>query len=198
MLDRDQRRVVEQMARRYGVSVPHARQVASLARRLFEMLEPLHKLPPERGRLLEAAAYLHDTGHYISDSAHHKHSAYIVANSGMPGFTDAERHLIAMLCRYHRKSMPGSRHEGCQAMQAEDRQAMLLLVPLLRLADGLDRSHSQSIRSVECRLRPGSVVVEVRSRAGADLDLWAAERMSDVFRDLYGRPLELETGRSRA
>lgn len=196
MLDREQRKVVEQMARRFGVSVPHARQVASMAHRLFELLHPLHRLPPSVGRLLEAAAYLHDTGHYISDSAHHKHSAYIVANSGMPGFTAAERHLIAMLCRFHRKSMPASKHEAYHLMSVEDRRALLYLVPLLRLADSLDRSHSQRIEKVECDWKGGEIVLRVTADADADLDLWAAERVADVFRQVYDRGLRLQSGRT--
>jgi exopolyphosphatase/guanosine-5'-triphosphate,3'-diphosphate pyrophosphatase len=196
MLDREQRKVVEQMARRFGVSVSHARQVAAMAHRLFELLQPLHRLPPAAGRLLEAAAYLHDTGHYISDSAHHKHSAYIVANSGMPGFTAVERHLIAMLCRFHRKSMPAGKHEAFQAMPAEERRTLLYLVPLLRLADSLDRSHSQRIEKVDCDWKGGDVVLRVTAGADADLDLWAAERVGDTFRQVYGRDLRLQSGRT--
>ncbi|MBI4909770.1 MAG: Ppx/GppA family phosphatase [Acidobacteria bacterium] len=196
LLDRDQRRVVEQMARKYGVQVPHARQVANVANRLFETLQPLHRLPPESGRLLEAAAYLHDTGHFISDSAHHKHSAYIVANSGMPGFTDTERHLIAMLCRFHRKSMPGLRHEQYHLLPDPDKHVLFSLLPLLRLADSLDRSHSQRIEQIDCQLRPASVRLLVQSDQGADLDLWAAERVADVFRQVYGKTLELENASS--
>lgn len=196
-LDRDQRRVVEQMATKYGVSVRHARQVASLARRLFELLEPLHKLPPQAGSLLEAAAYLHDTGHFISNTSHHRHSAYIVANSGMPGFTDREREMIAALCRFHRKSMPAPRHELFHSLAPQDQQTLLLLLPLLRLADSLDRSHSQKVESVECTLRANSVLVEVQSTSGADLDLWAAERAGDSFRQVYGRTLQLAGGRKK-
>ncbi len=196
MLDRDQRRVVEQMAQKYGVTVRHARQVAALAHRLFEALHPLHKLSPESGRLLQAAAYLHDTGHFISDSAHHKHSAYIVANAGMPGFTDTERRMISMLCRFHRKTMPSTRHESYQLISPEEKHRLLLLLPLLRLADSLDRSHEQNIEQVECRERAGAVVLEVKSRSEADLDLWAAERVADVFRQVYGKSLQLVNVRS--
>lgn len=197
-LDRDQRRVVEQMARKYGVQVPHARHVASLAHKLFASLQAAHQLAPAYGRLLEAAAYLHDTGHYVSDSAHHKHSAYIVSNSGMPGFTDTERHLIAMLCRFHRKSMPSQRHEGYMLMAAEERRALGMLLPLLRLADSLDRSHSQRVRSVACHIRGGAVILEVDAEADTDLDLWAAERIAQLFQEAYGMPLRLNATRSAA
>ena len=140
---------------------------------LFESLQPLHKLPPENGRLLEAAAYLHDIGHFVSDTSHHKHSAYLVANSDLPGFTAQERKLIAQLCRYHRRSMPKARHDQFQALSSADQRIVTLLSPLLRLASSLDRSHQQRIESLDCHLRNGNVILYLKSAADTDLDQWA-------------------------
>jgi exopolyphosphatase/guanosine-5'-triphosphate,3'-diphosphate pyrophosphatase len=196
MLDRDQRRAVEQMARRYGVQVTHARKVAELARRLFESLQSLHRLPPALGKLLEAAAYLHDVGHYVSDTAHHKHSYYLVVNSDLPGFTDAERQMIALLCRYHRRAMPVSRHSPFQMLDPESRRAILLLTPLLRIADSLDRSHEQRVFDLQVQLRNGSVAIALESGQDPDLEIWAAERVADSFRETYQLPLTLTKVRS--
>src|SRR5579862_3500742 len=148
-LSRDQRKEVEQMSRRYGVALPHARKVAGLAHVLFTELHPLHQLAPHFGKLLEAAAYLHDAGHFVADSNHHKHSYYLVSNSDMPGFTNRERELIANLCRYHRKSMPTPVHANWQSLNADDKRVVLLLIPLLRLADNLDVSHEERIQSLD-------------------------------------------------
>ncbi len=194
-LTREQRDVVEQMARRYGVEVRHARKVAALAQTLFEALHPIHNLALVSGRILEAAAYLHDTGHLISDTGHHKHSAYVVANSDLPGFTARERLLIAMLCRYHRKSMPSVRHEAFQALSADEKRAVLMLVPLLRLADSLDRSHEQRVDGVTCRVRDSEVSINLRSEADTDLEVWAGERAGEVFREVYGVPVTLVKAR---
>jgi len=191
MLNHDQRRAVEQMARRYGVQVTHARKVAELARRLFESLQSLHHLPPALGKLLEAAAYLHDVGHYVSDTAHHKHSYYLVINSDLPGFTDTERHMIALLCRYHRRTMPVSRHTPFQTLDPESRRAILLLTPLLRIADSLDRSHDQRVSDLQVQLRNASVAIALESGQDTDLEMWAAERVADSFRETYQLPLTL-------
>jgi exopolyphosphatase/guanosine-5'-triphosphate,3'-diphosphate pyrophosphatase len=196
MLNRDQRRAVEQMARRYGVQVTHARKVAELAHRLFESLQALHKLPPALGKLLEAAAYLHDVGHYVSDTAHHKHSYYLVINSDLPGFTDTERQMIALLCRYHRRTMPVSRHSPFQTLDPESRRAILLLTPLLRIADSLDRSHEQRVSDLQVQLRNASVAIALESGRDTDLEMWAAERVADSFRETYQLPLTLTRVRS--
>jgi exopolyphosphatase/guanosine-5'-triphosphate,3'-diphosphate pyrophosphatase len=190
-LNREQRRVVEQMARRYGVQVEHARKVASLCQTLFEALTSIHKLPPSSGKMLEAAAYLHDVGHFVSDTAHHKHSYYIVLNSDLPGFTDSERQSIAALCRYHRKNMPAPKHPAYDTMDPESRRGVTMLSPLLRLADSLDRGHEQRVQGMQVELRNGNVVVALESSAGANLELWAAGRIADLFREVYQTPLIL-------
>ncbi len=118
-LPSEQRTTVEQMAEHYGVPIKHARKVARLANTLFTALHALHHLSPLYGRLLEGAAYLHDIGHYVSDTKHHKHSYYLVANSDMPGFNARERELIANLCRYHRKAVPIESHPNFQGLDLE-------------------------------------------------------------------------------
>jgi len=190
-LSRDQRLEVERLGRRYGVPTEHARQVASIANALFTGLAPLHQLPPASGKLLEAAAYLLDVGHFVSSTGHHKHSYYVVSNSDLAGFTERERLLVANLCRYHRKSLPGPAHGAYQALAPEERRMLLMTIPLLRLADNLDSGHEQRVSGVECRLRDGEVTVEVRARGDIDLEQWGAERAGDAFRQVYNRSIRV-------
>jgi exopolyphosphatase / guanosine-5'-triphosphate,3'-diphosphate pyrophosphatase len=186
----DQRSVVEEMAEHFGVALRHARKVARLANDLFLGLQNAHRLPAHYGRLLEAAAYLHDTGHYVSDTRHHKHSYYLVANSDLPGFTLNERELIANLCRYHRKALPAPEHANLQLLDSEEQRAVTFLIPLLRMADSLDRSHGQRIRSVECRQRESDFLITLNTPPDTDIDLeiWAAERLGEIFRQVYNKP----------
>ncbi len=194
-LDKEQRRIVESMARKFGVDVRHARKTAQLAGGLFDSLKPLHKLPPASGKLLEAAAYLVDIGHYVSDMGHHKHSQYLVANADIPAFTAEERSIIAQLCRFHRKSMPSARHVAFQSLSPVNQRLVLHLVPLLRLADALDRSHDQRVEALAVELLPTHVGIALRSDADTNLELWAGERAGEVFRQVYGLPLLLQTSK---
>jgi exopolyphosphatase / guanosine-5'-triphosphate,3'-diphosphate pyrophosphatase len=190
-MNRDQRREVEQMSRKFAVEMEHARKVASVGQMLFTALQPLHRLAPAYGRMLEAAAYLLDNGHYVSNVGHHKHSWYLVAHSDLPGFTEPERRFVAALCRYHRRSMPNPVHDAWQTLGNDERRALLLLIPVLRLADNLDRSRDQRVEHVECRIGEGAVVLEVRSATAIDLEQWAAERAAEVFRQVYQRDIAL-------
>ena len=191
-LSREQRAVVEGMAKRYGVSLRHVRQVACLTQRLFEILQPFHQLPAAAGKLLEAAGLLHDIGHFVSATSHHKHSAYLVANSDLPGFTDKERLTIAALCRFHRKSMPQSRHSHFQALEPDAKRIVTCLAPLLRLADALDRGHEARVTEVTSSARDGSVTILIDAQDDPDLEIWAASEAARTFEESYGQSIAIQ------
>ncbi len=191
-LDRGQRKEVERIAARFGAGVQQGRRVASFAQFLFARLQSLHQLPLHYGRLLEAAAYFRETGHYINDSAHHKHAYYIVSHVDFSGFTNREREFIAALCRYHRKAMPSPAHPEFQSLPAEERRPLLLLIPILRLAGNLARGpEEENIEIVSCEIQPARILIRLRARCEPDLAEWAASRVSDVFDEVYGRAVDV-------
>jgi exopolyphosphatase/guanosine-5'-triphosphate,3'-diphosphate pyrophosphatase len=156
---------------------------------LFEGLQPLHRLPPAYGKPLEAAGYLYNIGHYVNEQRHHRHSLYLVLNSDLPGFSDRERMIIANLCRYHRKSSPQPSHDSFQALEADDRKAVTVLTPLLRLAVALDQSQEQRVDSLETLLQERTVEIRVHSTRDVDNEQWHATRVGPLFREIYNRSL---------
>jgi len=187
-LSRDQRKEVERVSTRFGASLKHGRRVAGFTQVLFSRVQILHQLPLNYGRLLEAAAYFSEIGHYINDSAHHRHAYYIVANVDLSGFTNREREFIAILCRYHRKAMPSPAHAEFQSLSPEDRRPLMLLIPILRLADNLARGPEEDdVEIVSCDVQPARVLIRLRASREPDLAEWAASRVSDVFDEVYGR-----------
>lgn len=191
-LSAEQRRGVEALAKKFGVDVAHARKVADLSNSLFNGLLPLHQLPASAGKLLEAAAYLVDTGHYISGIGHHKHSHYVVSNADLAGFTNEERQTVALLCRFHRKSIPETRHEVFVSQPEAVRELVWRLTPILRLADGLEESQLQRVADVECNVTNIKVTVSLLSSENTNLEQWAGERAGAVFESIYGRKLIVE------
>ncbi|MBS1833942.1 MAG: Ppx/GppA family phosphatase [Acidobacteria bacterium] len=196
-LSREQRAVVEKLAKRFGVNLKRARFVAALEHQLFDCLSSAHGLPAAWSRLLEAAAYLMDAGHYISDTGHHKHASYVVQNADLAGFTEVERRIVAMLCRFHRKSMPAARHTDFQALDAETKRSLVRAIPILRLADALDHNREQHVESLECSLAGGVLSLTIRSGADTGLEQWAAQRVGDLFTQHYGIQLVVAGKKSR-
>ncbi len=194
-LSRDQRKEVERVSTRFGTDLKHVRRVAGFAQALFGRLQSLHQLPLAYGRLLEAACDLCETGHYINDSGHHKHAYYIVANVDFAGFTTREREFIANLCRYHRKAMPSLSHPEYQALPAEERRPLTLLIPVLRLADKLGRSPDE-VELGGCEIQNSRVLIKLKSPRAPDLAEWAASQVSNVFQQVYGRTVVVMHERS--
>src|SRR5207249_7042240 len=76
------RRSVFELAERCLYDEAHCRQVAKLALELFDGTRRRHGLGAEERALLEFSALLHDVGHHISQTGHHKHSYYLIKNGG--------------------------------------------------------------------------------------------------------------------
>lgn len=188
-LARDQRQEVERVASRYQVPLRRARKVAGFARTLFQALRPLHKLHPDWAKPLEAAAFLIDAGHFIADTAHHKHSEYIVLNSDLPGFTDQEKIQVACLCRFHRKSMPSARHTQFQQLVPEIRRNLLFLIPILRIADALDSGRELRVESFDCEVGQDEVTLRLAGQGRIDLEQWTVERVAPAFESVYQKKL---------
>jgi len=95
---RDIREVtVEQFARRYHVDGPQAKRVASLAQALRAQLAAEDPRLGASAEFLDWAAKLHEIGMTIAQGAYHKHSAYILANADMPGFSRQEQGWLSNL-----------------------------------------------------------------------------------------------------
>ena len=183
------------LGRRFAFDEPHARQVARLALALFDALPEQHRLPASARGLLEAAALLHDIGHAVSPSRHHKHTFYLVQNADIPGFSDAERRLVALVARYHRRSHPERHREDLEPLSAGEFRTVRRLVALLRVADALDRSHHQPVQNLRIATRDGAVRIAARCRHAPDLELWDVAREAGLFRAVLGRRLEVVASR---
>ncbi|HRH72067.1 MAG TPA: Ppx/GppA phosphatase family protein, partial [Zoogloea sp.] len=88
---------------RYGVDAAHARQVAETARAFLLQLDPgaADEENVDR-RFLEWAAQLHEIGVSVAHSSYHKHSAYILGNADMPGFSRMDQGRLARMVLAHR------------------------------------------------------------------------------------------------
>ncbi|MBK7580672.1 MAG: Ppx/GppA family phosphatase [Myxococcales bacterium] len=185
------RHSVMELARRCGQSGPHPEHVATLALSLFDQTRHLHRLGDDERRLLEYASILHDVGQLIGYERHEHHAAYIIRNGELRGFTDDERELIALIARYHRKARPRRRDLDYAALTTRWRQAVRVLSGILRLADGLDRSHHQLVSAVTVEELAGKLRVSVTHQGDAELEVWGARRKGRLLERELGKPLEL-------
>lgn len=179
------------LGRRFQFDAGHAAQVARLALVLYDRLARAHRLPAVARRILEAAALLHDVGHVVSVQAHHKHTYYLVSNADLPGLSDRERELVALVARYHRRSVPSRGRRDLEQLTGGELGMVRKLVAILRVADALDRSHQQPVRGLRVTARAGAITLRIAARGPIDLELWDAAREAGLFQRVFGRKLLL-------
>ncbi len=178
-------RGVRAVGLRFQYEESHALQVAALAEKIFDALARVFKLGRHLRTLLSAAALLHDVGYQIAHESHHKHTLYLIKNSELTGFSEAERHVIANIARYHSRALPKERHPDFAALNQWDRETVWRLGAILRIADALDRSHDARIQDVKCVRKKDSVYIELRSASDCENELAAAEQKRDMFEQAF-------------
>ena len=191
-------RGVHAVGRRFGYEETHAKQVAKLAEKIFESVAPGANLSRHHLTLLLAGALLHDIGYHIAHDSHQKHALYLIMNSELTGFSEAERAVIANIARYHRGSAPRKRHFEYQALNVLDRELVCKLGSIVRLADALDRSHDSRVNDLKFHNKSGSLHVELISNADCQNELLEVERKRLMFEQAFKRSLSFSVRRQKA
>jgi exopolyphosphatase/guanosine-5'-triphosphate,3'-diphosphate pyrophosphatase len=183
------------LAENFKYEKEHSLHTSQLALKIFDQTEELHKLGDTEREYLESASILHEIGGFISHSQHHKHSYYLIRNSEMLGFTENEKEIIANIARYHRKSHPKPKHPDFAKLSDDDQILVNKLASILRIADGLDRTHSSVVSNVVCNTSNGALLMEVQSNGNSQLELeiWSAENKKALFEETYGVKVKFET-----
>lgn len=134
---------ISELQTRYGIDTEHAKRVQHTAVTLLEKLNTESDDPATIAgdrQLLGWAASLHEIGLAIAHTQFHKHGAYLVRNSDLPGFSRQEQYDLAILIRNHRRKL--NLDDFSTADNGNDR--LLRLCVLLRLAGLMNRSRSST------------------------------------------------------
>lgn len=179
------------LGKKFHFDEEHARYVKRIALKLFDCLEEELGLDRHARLILEVAAILHDIGTFIRSVDHHIHSQYIVMHSDIFGFNKEDMNILSNVVRYHRSELPNPSHEAYVSLPRTDRTMVLKLSSLLRIADALDRGHSQHIDDFDVELTKDTLFLRAKGTHDITLERLALEEKADLFEDLFGYRLIL-------
>lgn len=186
-------RNVIKIAQKYHVDLEYGERVAKFALEIFDRSKGnLHDWDIAERELLWSAAILHNCGIYISHSAHHKHSYYLIRNAELLGFTELELELMANIARYHRKSKPKKKHQPYHDLPHKKYQTMVKqLSAILRIAVALDRRNKGAIASIQCSYEPGKRIFHLQLQPAetgdkCSLELWNLSYKKEAFEEEFG------------
>jgi exopolyphosphatase/guanosine-5'-triphosphate,3'-diphosphate pyrophosphatase len=177
----DRMESVAAFARKCRSTERHNSHVATLAGQLFDGLRRRMKLPADARDLLVAASLLHDVGALISHAGRHKHAYHLIVHSDLRGFSAREIQIIANVARYHRGALPKKRHANFGPLRKPDRGLVRALAGMLRVACGLDRTHTQRVAGLRCSWRAGDLRIALKANSDPQVEVGEALRKADLL-----------------
>ncbi|MCC6152969.1 MAG: HD domain-containing protein [Candidatus Hydrogenedentes bacterium] len=191
-------RAVRKIARELDPEPEHVFQVCRNAEVLFRATAELHGLGARELRILCAAALLHDIGHTVDIIGHHKHSRDLIMKMELDSFSRREHRILACVARYHRKAYPKPSHNLYEDLKKSDQALVQKLAGILRIADGLDRSHNATCKSIKAEPSDGALILRVQQRRNTPTDIWGAQRKRGLFEEVFGLRVQIEAPASGA
>ena len=144
-------RSVQALMGRYNSDPKQAGRVVKTAQHLFDSVAESLKLNNEDSDLLRRAAYLHEIGLAISHSSYHRHGAYLLQHSDIPGFSQIDQNYLSHLVGNHRRKL--RQDAKTEALKAGGNKIVYLSL-LLRLAVLVNASRSDAmLPAIELSIR---------------------------------------------
>lgn len=185
----------QSMNKRYRCNRAHTDKVAELSLMLYDSMKKLHGMGKKERLQLQIAAILHECGNFINLHDGALNSYYIVANTEIIGLSHKERMEIANIIKYNLYYLP-SMDAITKDLDGADYVTIAKLSAILRIANVLDKSHTQKIKDVSVSFKDEQMVISVKTYEDLSLESGLFEKRADFFEQVYGiRPvLRLKKG----
>jgi len=170
----------------------HSNHVARLALQLYDGLDANGLLAPGtdlRG-ILRVAALLHDVGRSRHEKGHHKASYRLIRRLASPmGWNEQSLRLAGIVARYHRGALPRPGQKVLRGLSPGQRQSVLQLAGMLRLADAFDIPRDGRIQHLDVRHENGFVVIGARGYSSRDRRAETIAGARHLLETVYRRPV---------
>ena len=181
----------ENISKRYMGSKKRGETLERIALTIFDSMRRIHGLGKRERLLLQLAARLHDCGKYISMVNLGECSYNIIMSTEIIGRSHKEREIVANVVKYNHE--PFVYYSGTKGRSALDEDAYLVvakLTAILRVANGLDRSHKQKFKDVKTVVKDGQLIVQINTAADITLERGLFTKRADFFEEVYSiRPV---------
>jgi putative phosphoesterase len=182
-------KAVLHLAEECGYEEEHTHHVTWLSLRLFDELQALHRLGAMDRFWLRCAALLHDIGWIEGQKGHHKTSLRLILEAPALPLDERERLMVGSIARYHRGALPKDKHDHLAALSPVDQRRVTILAAILRVADGLDRTHTSVVDGVRCDVSVQKIVLNCVAGGNAEPERQRALDKGDLLERAFHREL---------
>ncbi|MFU2422026.1 MAG: exopolyphosphatase, partial [Bacteroides sp.] len=175
-----------QISKRYMGSRKRAETLESLTMNIFDNTKKLHGLGKRERLYLQLAALLHDCGKYISMINVGECSYQIIMATEIIGLSHKEREMVAYIVRFNHDDF--LYYDELSKDSSLDMQSYLTvakLTAILRIANGLDRSHKQKFKNVKVALKDRELVLTVDTKEDISLEKGLFTDRALFFKEVF-------------
>lgn len=191
--DEDQRlEEVIRIAAGYQCNLDHIQQAEHLALRLFDGLQPLHRLGPDERYWLRCASLLHDIGKPQGNKGHHKTALELILNDQDLPFEEQQRKIIGLIARYHRSAWPKEKHDQYVSLPSVLQRKVTILSSILRVADGLDSPRRGNVIDLEVKFSADEITIKCLVNQQAKKEKKRALGKGELMEFAFDRELYIE------
>jgi len=183
------RSAVHRVAEIFPDVTGHSEHVTRLALMLFDALVTLHKLDGRNRFLLECGGLLHDIGWKYGKKGHPQRGAGMIFSEEKLPFNLYERGVIGLAARWHRGPVQPESSGYFQLFSPDQQKNTLVLVSLLRIADGLDSTHQGTVSSLSCLITPDEVRCVITASGDVQPDKERALLKADLFVKIFEKTI---------
>ena len=174
------------IGKRYLYDKHHVQQVERLALTIFEAMAKEYSMGEHERLLLRGTCILHDIGKYICMRSHSLYSYQLISSTDMLGFSDRDKQIIALASYYHANKLFDQSKPQAPNVPKDMVAVVAKLAAIVRLADALDRSYLQKIRSCSVTLKDNKLKIQAASKMDLALEMWTFEDKAAFFEEVYG------------
>ena len=175
----------QNISKRYMGSRKRGETLEKIALTIFDSMKKVHGLGQRERLLLRLATLLHDCGKYISMTNLGECSYSIIMATEMIGLSHMEREIVANVVKFNHEEFEYYDVAKASTLDQESYLKIAKLTAILRVANGLDRSHKQKFKDVRTVLKDDVLTITVDTNEDITLEKGMFTHRADFFEEVY-------------
>ncbi len=173
------------LSKKYNVNSRYISTVCKYSREMIKFLSNHYEFYEEDEVILNEAAILHETGHFISPTKHNEHTMYIIENSDLFGISSYNKRLIALVARYHRGSIPKNTNLKYSTLDRIDKIRVTKLAAILRITRIMGMSTEKYLKH-EYKIKDDVLEISFDKTLDTKNINTQFKNSTDLFSNIYG------------